>query len=131
MLRIICAGAIRKSMDNAIKKMSIAEEHAWLCHADGSECDGGATCTAHPGRLALYQKVGALQPGQTVLWLEDMSGPETGPRAPETVSGIVKAVLPDGRVIVDEGWEQPKTLLPRWIDEAFTADEIGTMGEAP
>ena len=33
----------------------VAKVHAWLCHADGSECDGGATCHADPDRERYYR----------------------------------------------------------------------------
>lgn len=35
----------------------IAKVHTWLCHADGSECDGGIACSADPVRLEIYNRV--------------------------------------------------------------------------
>lgn len=33
-----------------------AAVHRWLCHPNGDECDGGASCAPLPERLKVYRE---------------------------------------------------------------------------
>lgn len=44
--------------ENALRLKLWADDafaHRWLCHADGGECDGGATCSTPQNRKAFYE----------------------------------------------------------------------------
>lgn len=95
------------------------EEHNWLCHADGSLCDGGITCKPIAGRLVLLNNVGIIRPGDHVTWYSDCGTSESGPRHPSLLCALVKEIMESGLLVVDVAnscsGDDDTVLRPGWI----------------
>lgn len=54
------AAELTRLRHDSIPALTLAEEHNWLCHGDGSECPDGCSAAADPLRLELYQSLRQL-----------------------------------------------------------------------